>query len=164
MSDRERADLAVMVSYLPELKALRDFVDRLEQLFEEGQSERTAWRRHAALVADDSFLSVPELASAVAALAAEKFANMIAFLRSPVCRRVRTNNHVERVNRKLRYEEKARYKWRRLKTPLDSARAGCDCLERRTLYPAKQEGDDDGEEEASEPELSLRHDALRSAP
>ena len=33
------------------------------------------------------------------------------------------------------------------------------------MYPAKQEGDDeDGEEEASEPELSLRHDALRSAP
>ena len=48
--------------------------------------------------------------------AAEKFAKMIAFLRSPACRRVRTNNHVERVNRKLRYEEKARYKWRKRRT------------------------------------------------
>jgi len=41
---------------------------------------------------------------------------MIAFLKSRVGDRVRTNNHVERVNRKLRYEEKARYKWRRRKT------------------------------------------------
>ncbi len=31
-----------MLSYLPELKALRDFVDRLEML-EEGQSEALAW-------------------------------------------------------------------------------------------------------------------------
>jgi len=116
MSDRERADLATMLSYLPELKTLRDFVDQLGELFEEGQGERTARARHAALVTDRSFLAVPELASAVAALAPEKFTKMIAFLRSPACRRVRTNNHVERVNRKLRYEEKARYKWRRRRT------------------------------------------------
>ena len=37
---------------------------------------------------------------------------MIAFLKSPAKRRVRTNNHVERANRKLRYYEKVRYKWR----------------------------------------------------
>ena len=41
---------------------------------------------------------------------------MIAFLKGPACRRVRTNNHVERVNRKLRYEEKARYRWRSRRT------------------------------------------------
>ena len=33
-------------------------------------------------------------------LQAEKFAKMIAFLKSPAYHRVRTNNHVERVNRK----------------------------------------------------------------
>ena len=38
---------------------------------------------------------------------------MIAFLRSPVGQRVRTNNHVERTNRQLRLFEKVRYKWRR---------------------------------------------------
>jgi hypothetical protein len=59
---------------------------------------------------------VPELAKAIGALAAEKFAKLIAFLASLACRRVRTNNHVERVNRKLRYEEKARYKWRKRRT------------------------------------------------
>jgi hypothetical protein len=116
MSDQERADLATMLSYLPELKTLRDFVDCLGVLFEEGQSEPQAWSRHAALVSNHSFLAVPELAKAIRALAAEKFAKMIAFLKSPACRRVRTNNHVERVNRKLRYEEKARYKWRKRRT------------------------------------------------
>jgi len=116
MTDQERADLATMLSYLPELRTLRDFVDGLAMLFEEGQGEARAWSRHAALIANRSFLAVPELASAVGALAAEKFAKTIAFLKSPACRRVRTNNHVERVNRKLRYEEKARYKWRKRRT------------------------------------------------
>jgi transposase-like protein len=116
MSDQERADLATMLSYLPELKALRDFVDRLGPLFEEGQGEASAWRRHAELVSDKSFLAVPELAKAIGALGSEKYAKMIAFLKSPAYHRVRTNNHVERVNRKLRYEEKARYRWRSRRT------------------------------------------------
>ena len=116
MSDQERADLATMLSYLPELKTLRDFVDRWELLFEEGQSETLARRRHAELVSDRSFLAVPELAKAIGALGAEKFAKMIGFLKSPACRRVRTNNHVERVNRQLRYEEKVRYRWRSRRT------------------------------------------------
>jgi hypothetical protein len=113
MSERDKADLAMMVSYLPELKSLRYFVDRLEMLFEEGQSEALAWGRHAALLRSGAFLAVPELATAIGMLAAERFAKMIALLKSPVCRRVRTNNHVERVNRKLRDQEEARYKWRK---------------------------------------------------
>ena len=112
MTRQERIDLATMQSYLPELKVLRDFVDRLEMLFEEGQSEALAWGRHTALVVNRHFLGVPELATALEMLAAEKFVKMIAFLKSQVCQRMRTNNHVERVNRKLRYEEKSRYKWR----------------------------------------------------
>jgi hypothetical protein len=95
---------------------LREFVDRLGMLFEPGQGEAMAWGRHAALMGTRRFREVPELATALGMLGAEKFAKMIAFLKSPACRRVRTNNHVERVNRKLRYEEKARYKWRRRRT------------------------------------------------
>jgi len=116
MSDRERADLETMLGYLPELKSLRDFVDRLGLLFEEGRDETLAWRRHAELVSDRSFLEVPELAKAIGALGSERYAKMIAFLKSPACRRVRTNNHVERVNRKLRHQEKARYRWRKRRT------------------------------------------------
>jgi hypothetical protein len=43
-------------------------------------------------------------------VAAEKFAKMFRFLKSAACRRVRTTNHVERLDCKLRYEEKSRYK------------------------------------------------------
>jgi len=53
---------------------------------------------------------MPELAAAVEVLQAEKFAKLIAFLKSRAGRRVRTNNHVERVNRTIRHQEKARYK------------------------------------------------------
>ena len=94
-------------------KALREFADRLEMLLEADQSEALAWGRHAALLGSRAFLAVPELAAAIGMLSAEKFAKMIAFLRSRACDRVRTNNHVERVNRKLRHQEKARYKWRK---------------------------------------------------
>ncbi len=59
---------------------------------------------------------MPELVKAVKKLGPEKFAKMIAFLGSAACRRMRTNNHVERINRKLRHEEKARYKWRSRRT------------------------------------------------
>jgi hypothetical protein len=113
MSRQDQADLAAMVSYLPELKTLRDFVDRLEMLFEEGQTEALAWGRHAALWRSRASQAMPELAKAIGMLPAEKFAKMVAFLKSRACDRVRTNNHVERVNRKLRYQEKARYKWRK---------------------------------------------------
>ena len=116
MSDQERADLATILGYLPELKVSRDFVDRLGLLFEGGQDETLAWRRHAELVSDRSLLGVPELAKAIGTLGSEKYAKMVAFLKSPSCRRVRTNNHVERVNRKLRYEEEARYRWRSRRT------------------------------------------------
>ncbi len=59
---------------------------------------------------------VPELATALKLLEPEKFTKMIAFLRSRVGQRVRTNNHVERMNRVLRLYEKTRYKWRSART------------------------------------------------
>jgi hypothetical protein len=40
----------------------------------------------------------------------------MAYLSNPVGQRVRTNNHVERTNRMVRFLEKVRYKWRRRKT------------------------------------------------
>ena len=46
----------------------------------------------------------------------EKFAKLMAYLKNPVSRRVRTNNHVERTNRMFRFLEKVRYKWRRRRT------------------------------------------------
>jgi dTDP-D-glucose 4,6-dehydratase len=47
---------------------------------------------------------------------ADKLPKLLAYLNSPAGRRVRTNNHVERTNRRFRFLEKVRYKWRRRRT------------------------------------------------
>jgi hypothetical protein len=118
LSEPEKKNLKTMLEYLPALRSLRKFADKLHRLFEAEQSERQAWQRWHALQASAEFQALPELAQALESLEARKFAKMIAFLRGPVRRRrlVRTNNHVERCNRKLRYWEKVRYKWRRRRT------------------------------------------------
>ena len=56
----------------------------------------------------------------------------MAYLNNPAGRRVRTDDHVERTNRMVRFLEKVRYKWRRRKTlvrfggrgPCGSTRSG----------------------------------------
>jgi len=116
LTAQEQKDLGKLLEMLPGLRVLRAFVDGMHQLFERGQSEATAWRRQAALQSQAAYAAVPELAKALRMLAAEKFAKMIAFLRSPLGCRVRTNNHVERMNRVLRLYEKNRYKWRTPRT------------------------------------------------
>ena len=102
LTDQEREDLATMLTYLPELETLRAFADQLYGLFEDGQSTPEAEGRRSELLRSAAFAAVPELASAMKMLSEEKFAKMIAFLASPAGRRVRTNNHVERTNRRLR--------------------------------------------------------------
>ncbi len=59
---------------------------------------------------------MPESAKAIEQLAEAKFAKLMAYLKNPVSRRVRTNHHVERTNRMFHFLEKVRYKWRRRKT------------------------------------------------
>lgn len=116
LSELDRQELATLLNDLPELRVLRDFTDALHRLFAAEQSEHQAWCRWRALQANAQFQAIPELKVALALLKKDKFRKMIAFLRSPLARRVRTNNHVERCNRKLRYWEKVRYKWRRRRT------------------------------------------------
>jgi hypothetical protein len=116
LTDQQRKDLATMLEYLPDLRPLREFADALQRLFAMEQTEHQARCRWSALQRNQTYSAVPELAAALKLLSKEKFAKMIAFLRSPAARRVRTNNHVERCNRKVRYWEKVRYKWRRRRT------------------------------------------------
>jgi transposase-like protein len=116
LNGRERRWLSQMFASLPALRSLRQFVLRVYRLFDPQQSPHQARCRHAALVKDPAFLADPDLAEALAILTPDKFAKMIAYLHSPAGQRVRTNNHVERVNRRLRYFEKVRYKWRRRRT------------------------------------------------
>jgi Transposase len=115
LSARQRQDLRTMLEYVPPLAVLRFFADRLYRLFD-ATSVRQAWNRWLALREHPAFAEVPELAKALTMLDGPQFEKMIAFLHSPAGQRVRTNNHVERANRKLRYYEKVRYKWRRRPT------------------------------------------------
>jgi transposase-like protein len=95
---------------------LREFVLHVYRVFDPEQSRHQALCRRAALVKNPEFLADPDLTEALAILSPEKFEKMIAYLQSPQGQRVRTNNHVERTNRRLRYFEKIRYKWRRRRT------------------------------------------------
>jgi hypothetical protein len=118
LNDRQRTDLQTMFEYLPELRTLRKFVMKIHCLFETKQSEHQAWCRWRGLQQSKEFQAVPELVQVLELLEEGQFRKMIAFLRGPARRRkqVRTNNHVERCNRKLRFWEKVRYKWRRRRT------------------------------------------------
>jgi len=116
MSRQQKKDLQTLLQYLPELKVLRQFADAVQRLLSLEQDEGQAHRRWAWLHRQESFQAVPELAKALKVLRLEQFEKMIAFLSSPVGQRQRTNNHVERMNRRLRYLEKVRYKWRRRRT------------------------------------------------
>jgi transposase len=113
LSEKEEATLAKMLAYSPPLKMLQTFMDKIFVLFSADQTRQQAGCRRHALVESASFQAIPELAKAIAMLSPDKFDKMMAFLHSPMGKQVRTNNHVERANRKLRYYEKIRYRWRR---------------------------------------------------
>jgi hypothetical protein len=116
LNGRDRRWLSQIFRYLPASRALREFVLRTYRLFDADQSPHQAACRRAALAKDPQYLADPDLTKALALLSPEKFDRMVMFLQSPAGRRVRTNNHVERTNRRLRYFEKVRYKWRRRRT------------------------------------------------
>jgi hypothetical protein len=114
--EADKKNLQQMQQYMPELATLREFTSQLYALFGVDQSEHQAKCRRAVFVKKAAYQAIPELAKALEMLVPEQFTKMIAFLRSPVAKRVRTNNHVERANRKIRFWEKVRYKWRRRRT------------------------------------------------
>jgi hypothetical protein len=112
LTENEAELLATMCAYEPGLVRLRQFVDRVQELFAAEQTPAQARQRWQDLRQQADYLADTDLAQAVALLEPTKFEKMIAFLRSPLGQRVRTNNHVERSNRQLRLYEKVRYKWR----------------------------------------------------
>jgi hypothetical protein len=101
-----------MLQYLPELFPLCHFCEEVYQLFDDNQVVRMTRRRRTLMLKKAEYQEVPELVQAMGLLKQEKFDKMVAFLQCPTGQRVRTNNHVERANRKLRYDEKVRYKFR----------------------------------------------------
>jgi len=116
LSESERDELTKMLEYLPELATLRRFADRIYWLFDTPKDVHQAGCRRWVIVRDPAFQAIPELVKAMEQLDEEKFPKQMAYLKNPIRRRVRTNNHVERTNRLFRFFEKVRYKWRRRKT------------------------------------------------
>jgi transposase-like protein len=116
LTESERGDLKQMLEYLPGLRTLRRFADRIDWMFDATKDFHQASCRRAAVVRDPAFGAVPELVKAMEQLNGERFPKLMAYLNNPASRRVRTNNHVERTNRMFRLLEKVRYKWRRRRT------------------------------------------------
>lgn len=108
--------LKEMYRILPALSTLRYFVLQVYALFNPELTPPQAHGRRITLLNNATFQADPDLARAMAMLPLAKFRKMIAYLKSPAGQRLRTNNHVERTNRRLRYLEKVRYKWRRRRT------------------------------------------------
>jgi hypothetical protein len=116
LTEKEKEALRQMFDYLPELQVLWAFCAEVYQLFDPGQLARVARRRRTVLLKRGLYQAVPELEQALGLLEGGKFDKMIAFLECPEGQRVRTNNHVERANRQIRFAEKSRYKWRSLRS------------------------------------------------
>jgi hypothetical protein len=116
LTESGRDHLTRMLEYLPELVTLRRFADRIYWMFAASKDFHQASCRRATVVRDPVFQAVPELVQALEQLNEKKFPQMMAYLKNPLSRRVRTNNHVERTNRMFRFLEKVRYKWRKRRT------------------------------------------------
>jgi hypothetical protein len=138
-SDRKR--LMQMFEYLPQLRPLRAFCLEVYQLFDAAQVARLARRRRTLLLKKAEYRRVPELEKAMGLLQKDKFDKMIAFLESPVGQQVRTNNHVERTNRKLRFDEKVRYKFRTRRSLDRFLRLRLDRLDRPAAPVSSQPAD-----------------------
>jgi hypothetical protein len=113
---QERAELKRMFAYLPELETLWRFSQEAYKLWDTQQSRKVARWRWSRLKNNEAYQAVAELKEALEWLSEEKYDKTQAFHQQPRGERQKTNNHVERTNRRLRFDEKARYKWRKRKS------------------------------------------------
>ena len=116
LGEQERADLEVMFGHEPELKVLWGFSQEIYKVWGNEQSRKVARWRFSRLKNNPDYRQVPELKEVLEWLDGEKLNKTQAFYDQPQAERQKTNNHVERMNRKLRFDEKARYKWRKRKS------------------------------------------------
>jgi len=115
LSQAEQENLQQLLAYLPELRLLWSFSQDLYRLLDNSKSLRVARWRYTWLRYDPKYQQVREVVEALDLLAEPKLAKAFAFVGQPVGSQVRTNNHVERMNRRLRFAEKVRYRWRKRK-------------------------------------------------
>jgi hypothetical protein len=115
LSKAEWDDLVQLFQYLPELRPLWYLSQDIYRLLADAQTLRVARWRYTLLRQDPKYQAVRELVEALELLAGPKLAKGMAFGGQPAGEHVRTNNHVERMNRRLRFAEKVRYRWRKRK-------------------------------------------------
>jgi hypothetical protein len=87
----------------------------LYRLLDDSKCLRVARWRYTLLCHDSKYQGVQELVEALDLLAGPKLTKAMVFVQRPAESQVRTNNHVERLNRRLRFAEKVRYRWRKRK-------------------------------------------------
>ena len=139
--DKQQWDKLIrMFDYVPELRTLWQFACAVRGLFEKEARVQTLWQRRQALLGNEQFQAVAELVEAMALLEAGKFQKAVAFVYSQAAGRVRTNNHVEGANRRFRFTEKLRYKWRRRKWVLRFVLLALDRCWRAAAEAADQPG------------------------
>lgn len=120
MTEQDENTLEELLCLSPVLGTLRSFSEDIQSLFSLKRTKKRAkkiWRR---IVSHRTYLANPHLRKAIAILSKENMKKLLHYLdrHSGVRTKVRTNNHVERCNRVIRYLEKVRYKWRRRRTIL----------------------------------------------
>jgi len=115
LTPTELDELKQLLAYLPELRTLWSFSQDLYRLLDDSQTSRVARWRYTWLRYDPKYVGVREVVEALELLAEPKLTKAMVFLGQPAGSQVRTNNHVERLNRRLRFAEKVRYRWRKRK-------------------------------------------------
>jgi hypothetical protein len=115
LSPTEQDELKQLFAWLPELRSLWTFSQDIYRLLDDSKTLRVARWRHTWLRYDPNYQGVRELVAALDLLADPKLTKVMAFLGQPAQRQVRTNNHAERMNRRMRFAEKVRYRWRQRK-------------------------------------------------
>jgi hypothetical protein len=118
IKSEDHSILEELLSLSPTLKTLRSFVDDLHELFALRRSKKQAWIIWRRMKRNRTYLANEHLRKALEVLSKDNMTKLLTYLdNAPSVRsKVRTNNHVERCNRVLRYLEKVRYKWRRRRT------------------------------------------------
>lgn len=114
----DQSILDELLTLSPALGVLRSFVDDLHELFAIRRSKGQAWKIWRRMRRNRSYLNNAHLCKALEVLKEGNMVKLLTYLDRPTSTRskIRTNNHVERCNRELRYLEKIRYKWRRRRT------------------------------------------------
>jgi hypothetical protein len=114
----DQSTLGELLGLSPTLGILRSFVEDMQELFELRRTKAKAWKIWRRMRRNRTYLSNEHLRKALQVLNKDNMVKLLIYLDSPFATRkkIRTNNHVERCNRVLRYLEKVRYKWRRRRT------------------------------------------------